>query len=37
MTRIMLKAFAPKFILYVYQNIKWNQKQIAPKIYPQKK
>jgi hypothetical protein len=37
MTRIMLEAFASKFILYVYQNIKWNQKQIAPTIYPKKK
>jgi hypothetical protein len=31
-TRIMLEAFVSNFILYVYQNAKWNQRKIAPQI-----
>jgi hypothetical protein len=27
----MLEAFVSKFILYVYKNVKWNQRKIAPK------
>jgi hypothetical protein len=38
MTRIMLEAFVLKFILYVYQNVRWNfLKKLPPKytqIYP---
>jgi hypothetical protein len=37
--RIMLEAFVLKSILYVYQNTKWNQRKITPKLYkniPQK-
>jgi len=26
----MLEAFVSKFILYVYKNVKWNQRKIAP-------
>jgi hypothetical protein len=37
MTRIMLDAFVSKFISYVYQNSRWNQRKIVPKIYPKKK
>jgi hypothetical protein len=33
-TKIMLEAFLLKFILYVYQNVRWNQITTAPKIYP---
>jgi hypothetical protein len=36
-TIIMSKAFTSKFILYVYWNVKWNQREIAPKKYPPKK
>jgi hypothetical protein len=36
MTRIMLEAFVPEFILCVYQNARWNQRKFAHKIYPQK-
>jgi len=32
----MLEVFISKSILYVYQNVKWNQIKIGPKIYPQK-
>jgi hypothetical protein len=34
---IMLKAFISRIILYFYQNARWNQRKIAPKIYPKKK
>jgi hypothetical protein len=34
MTRNMLEAFVLKSILYVYQNVKCNQRKIASKIYP---
>jgi hypothetical protein len=33
MTRIMLEDFISKIILYVYQNARWIQRKIAPKIY----
>jgi hypothetical protein len=33
MKRIMLDAFVSKSILYVYQNARWNQGKIVPKIY----
>jgi hypothetical protein len=29
----MLAAFVSKSMLYVYQNIKWNQRKTTPKIY----
>jgi len=29
----MLEAFVSKSILYVYQNVRWNQIKIVPKIY----
>jgi hypothetical protein len=28
----MLEAIVSKFILYVYQNARWNQRKHAPKI-----
>jgi hypothetical protein len=36
MTRIMLEAFVSKSILYVYQNVEWNQGKNAPKYTPKK-
>jgi len=30
--RTMLEAFVSKSILHVYQNARWNQRKIAPKI-----
>jgi hypothetical protein len=32
MTRIMLEVFVSKFILYVYQNARWNENTTTPKI-----
>jgi hypothetical protein len=31
-TKIVLKILCKQFILYVYQNIRWNEKIFAPKI-----
>jgi hypothetical protein len=28
----MLETFVSESILHVYQNVKWNQRKIAPKI-----
>jgi hypothetical protein len=36
MTRIMLYTFVSKTILCFYQNTRWNQRRLAPKIYPKK-
>jgi hypothetical protein len=33
MTRIMLYTFVSKTILFIYQNTRWNQRRLAPKIY----
>jgi len=33
MTRIMLKDFVSKFIIYIYQNIKWIKEEFPPQIY----
>jgi hypothetical protein len=30
--KIMLEAFVSTFILHVYQNVRWNQRKIDPKI-----
>jgi hypothetical protein len=32
----LLQAFVSKSIFYVYQNARWNQRKIAPKLYPKK-
>jgi len=32
----LLQAFVSKSILYIYQNARWNQRKIAPKLYPKK-
>jgi hypothetical protein len=39
MIKNLLEAFVSKCILYVYQNVRWSQRKIAPKytkMYPQK-
>jgi hypothetical protein len=32
----LLQPFVSRSILYVYQNARWNQRKISPKLYPKK-